>query len=293
MHIPKILTIITRFDIINNNYRGGIMRAEDRNQLITNAAAKVHEAWCEGELRAFYSRFTAEVKNGADNATALRNACYKNGKQRNVLEFDIVWLGFHEITTAKALQTFEGFMDLFNKGVIKVKRFTERTLTEEEQKKAGAGNYNAETKTENILRPFDKLSADSQKENLEAAKGAVYVYEAYAKRGATIDQFSSPEAKRAIGTLIHADWMRRNERTEANKHLFVPYEELDEWAKQQDLDVFEALIGEVKKDEARYAVAQEEGLMKLYPDAQEESALDFKIPERARARWEDETALRF
>ncbi len=269
------------------------MKVEDRNQLITNAAAKVHEAWCEGELRAFYSRFIAEVEKGAGNGAALYNACYKNGKQRNALELDTTWLQFHEVTVTEALKTFEGFMDLFNRGIIEVKRFTERTLTEEEQKKAGVGNYNAVTKTENILRPFDKLSADSQKENLEAAKGAVYVYEEYAKRGATIDQFSSPEAKRAIGTLIHADWMRRNERTEANKHLFVPYEELDEWAKQQDLDVFEALIGEVKKDEAKYAVAKEEGLMKLYPDAQEEAALDAKIPERARAKWKEETALRF
>ena len=170
------------------------MKVEDRNQLITNAAAKMHEAWCEGELRAFYSRFTAEVEKGAGNGTALYNACYTNGKQRNALELDTTWLQFHEVTATEDLKTFEGFMDLFNKGIIEVKRFTERTLTEEEQKKAGAGNYNAATKTENILRTFDKLSADSQ-------------------------------------------------------------------------------------DKAKYAVAKEEGLMEIYPDAQEEAALDAKIPE--------------
>ncbi len=257
------------------------MKTEDRDQLVIDVATKVYEVWCKGELRAFYERFNAVMENGAQRpGNALGEACNKNGKTRNAIELDTDWLMEYTSTVTDALKTFEGFMKLFESEAIVVKRFTKRTLTEEEQKRAGKGNYRAETQEENILRPFQKLSADSQRENLEAAKGAVYVYEEYAKRGTTLEQFSSEEVKRAVGTLIHADWMRRNERTEANKHLFVPYKELDEWTKQQDLDVFNALITEVKKNKNKYAVAKEEGLMELHPDAQEEAILDLKVPER-------------
>lgn len=257
------------------------MKNTDREQLIISAAAKVHEAWCEGELRAFYSRFMAEIEKGASYYVAMQNACFKNGKQRNAVVLDTNWLMSHEVLVSQELKTFEGFVGLFKKGVIDVKRFTSRKLTEAEQKKAGKENYDAETQQENILRPFEQLSADSQRENLDAAKGAVYVYEEYSKRGATLDHLSSTEAQRSIGTLIHADWMRRNERNDWNKHLFVPYAELDEWAKQQDLDVFTALIGEVRRNEARYAVEIEEGLTKLNPEAQESAVISAKCPERA------------
>lgn len=163
------------------------MKEEDRNQLIANIAVRAHEAWFEKELREFYSRYTAEVEKGENIVTALRNACCINGKQRNELELDSVWLMFHEIKTARALQTFDGFLSLFDKKVIEVKRFVKSTLTEEEQKKVDKRNYNAERKAENILRPFDELSADAQKKRLEAAESAVYVYEENAKRGVTFD----------------------------------------------------------------------------------------------------------
>ena len=269
------------------------MKAEDREELINKAASKIHEAWCEGELRAFYARFTAEIEKGEKKVVALQNACKKNGKQRNELELDVEWIKSNKLTAVDALKTFEGFKDLFNAGIIKVKRFTKRYLTEEEQKKAGKENYNEKTQEENILRSFDELSNDSRKENLSAAIGAVEVYEDYAKRGILIKEISDEETKNIIGKLIHADWMRRNERTEANKHLFVPYEELDDWTKQQDLDVFEAVIDEIKKDETKYAVEREEGLMDILPDFQEMGALDMRIPERAYERWRDLTSTKF
>lgn len=269
------------------------METKYKEQLISKTAAKVHEVWCESELRAFYSRFTAQIENKKNIPNALHAACKKNNKQRNVLELNINWLNDHELSVTNSLKTFEGFLDLFNKGYIIVKRFTARKLTEKEQKDAGKKNYNSETQEENILRPFDKLSADSKKENLEAARGAVFVYEEYAKRGATIEQFSSPKAKHAIGTLIHADWMRRNEITESNKHLFVPFKNLDNWQKQQDLDVFATVIEEVKKDKSKYAVAKEDNLKQLHPDIQEKSVLDAKIPERAKNKLLEESTLRF
>lgn len=252
------------------------MKEEDRQELVMEAAAKVHEAWCRGELQAFYGRFVAEKQNGASIQDALQSACNKNGKPRNEVELDTKWLNEHTSVVNKALETFENFMSLLDCEVVVVKRFTKRTLTDEEQKRMGSGNYKADSQEENILRPFKKLSADSQKENLEAAKGALSVYEEYAKRGATLDELSSPENKKDIGTLIHADWMRRNELTDANKHLFVPYEELDDWTKQQDLDVFDALIQEVQKTPEKYSVEVEQDLKNISPEAIEKSVLDAK-----------------
>lgn len=255
------------------------MKVEDRNQLAVAAASKIHEAWCEGELRAFYARFKADYDKGVDIGQALLNACIKNGVKRNEVDLDTAWLQFHEFTVSEALKTFEGFKALFERGIITVKRFTRRELTKEEQKNAGLSNYNPETKEENILRPFVKLSADSQRENLEAAKGAVNVYEEYAKRGVSIAELSKPKAQHAIGTVIHADWMMRNEKTDSNSYLFTSYKDLDDWTKQQDLDLFSAVIAEIKKDEAKYAVAQEEGLPAIDPEEIERNALDAKAAE--------------
>ena len=255
------------------------MKTEIKNQLILEAASKVHEAWCVGEIRAFYSRFVKELEDAKTPREALDKACYKNGKKRNEIELDVSWIQFHETETLLAFKSFEQFKHLVDLGIIEVKRFTKRSLTKQEQNLAEKNNnYNTQTQEENILRPFEQLSADSQAENLQAARGAVYVYEEYAKRGVTLEQLTSEKAKRAVGTLIHADWMRRNEPTEANKHLFVPYNELDDWAKQQDLDVFMALIEEVKKDEESYRIEPEANLDDINPQAIETAVLNKKAP---------------
>lgn len=269
------------------------MKQEDKNELIINAASKVHEAWCEGELRAFYNRFVEALKTEKTPGLALGKACYKGDRKRNEAEvLDADFLSSHPAFVSRHLETFEGFKHLINKGWLAVKRFTKRSVTKEEQERLG-DDYNKETQEENILKPFYDLSADSQKENLQAAMGAAYVYEEYMKRGATLEQFETEEAKKAVGTLIHASWMSRNERTETNKHLFIPYSELDDWTKQQDLDVFNALLEEVKKNPEKYAVEKEEGKFALCPEARETQILDEKIPERAYEAWRESTQLRF
>lgn len=252
------------------------MEQKDREYLIMSAASAIHEAWCEGELKAFYDRFLAERANGATFADALRGACLKNGKPRNECVPDMDWIYGHTTMIDEDFKTYAGFKrQVVQFGAYEIKRFVPRNLTEQEQRNAGF-DYKPDTKEENILKPFAQLSADSQRENLGAARDALYVYEEYAKRGATMEQFKSEEAQRAIGTLIHTSWMKRNERTEANKHLFVPYDQLDDWTKQQDLDVFKALLQEIEKDPQRFAVEKEDGLPRIRPQDQEREVIESK-----------------
>ncbi len=250
------------------------MTEQDRQELCMKAAGRVHAAWCEGELKGFYNRFIDAYKEDVTPGQALHEACLKNGKPRNEIDLDTTWLMFHEVTTHNRLKSFEGFKELFNKGVIAVKRFTARELTEEEKKNAVFGNYKEETGEENILRPFEELSAASQKENLDAAKGAVAVLEEYFKRGFTVEQLMSKEMEAEIGTLIHADWMKRNKPTENNRYMFVAFDKLDDWTKQQDLDVFFAMLEEYSMEPKKYEVPREEGLEPLDIAKAEKEALD-------------------
>ena len=55
------------------------------------------------------------------------------------------------------------------------------------------------------------------------------------------------EIRNLIGVGIHTDWMKRNP-NHPNESLKVSYSELDDWTKQQDLTIFDALIKVVKKN---------------------------------------------
>lgn len=249
------------------------MTQENRDKLAMKAASKVHEAWCDGELRAFHKRLLEAIKTSGSYNEAFDKACMKGGKRRNEFEIDRNWVILNPVTFANRLQTYEGFKELFDKGYITIKRFTARELTAEEQERAGS-DYNPQTKEENILRPFEELSAASQAENLAAAQGAVYVYEECLKRGATLEELASGENQDTIGTLIHADWMSRNAKNDNNSYLFVPFAELDDWTKGQDLDVFMATLEVASADKDAYAVEVEPGLPLLDPAAAEKAALD-------------------
>ena len=50
------------------------------------AAAKVHQAWCDGEMDAFYGRMVAAHEKIANPGEAVRAAGMKNGAVRNVVE---------------------------------------------------------------------------------------------------------------------------------------------------------------------------------------------------------------
>ncbi len=247
------------------------MTNNEKEELIIESASKVHEDWCMQELKAFYERAKANKEKGMNDGEAIRSACFKGEQKRNEVIIDIPFLTGHETLASYCFNSFEDFMKLVRCGAIEVKRFAKRNLTESELKdNILGGNYKVGTGEENILRPFIKLSSDSKKENLEAAVGAFNVYCEMSKAGISIEQMGSdPEIREKIGIAIHTDWLKRN-MDHPNESLKVPYSELDEWTKGQDLTVFDALISIVKKNPENYLIAVEEGY--TLPDYSEEEA---------------------
>ncbi len=67
----------------------------DRNELAFAAAAKVHQAWCEGEMNAFYGRMVAAHETIENPGDAVRAAGMKNGAVRNVVEIDAGFMQAH------------------------------------------------------------------------------------------------------------------------------------------------------------------------------------------------------
>ena len=225
-----------------------------KEKLIIGAASKVHEDWCLQELFAFYtSAKEIWIRDKLSIEKSLQKACFKSGVKRNE-----VLLHVHGEDLIDCLDSFKQFISFLEIGVVEVRRWVKRDLTLDEQLKASY-NYNEKTFEENILRPFVRLSQASKKENLEAAIGAFNVYEEMAKAGVSISQMEQDlEIRNLIGIAIHLNWVKRNV-DNSNDNLKVPYNQLDEWTKNQDLTVFGALLGIIKQDVNKYAVSRQNG----------------------------------
>lgn len=229
----------------------------NKEDLIIEAASVVYEDWCEQEYLAFFKRAREAYIKGESVSTALNLACYKGEQKRNEVSialndmFDAeatMGMGYFDPNmNTNILSSFEYFMTFVKASTIKIKRFTKRNLTMEEQlENSLSGDYKVETGEENILRPFRSLSADSKIENLDAAIGAYNVFETFSKAGISVAQMEIDEKLRnLIGVAIHVDWLKRN-KEHPNSSLKVAYSELDDWTKQQDLTVFNALLSVVK-----------------------------------------------
>lgn len=240
------------------------MEEQLKQQLVMESASKVHADWCMQELNGYFERTKANF-NGNNYGIALEKGCYKGEQKRNEVALDVGFLQGHETMVNNAFSDFTNFVNLVNTGAIDVKRFANRTLTEEEMVKAGS-NYREGQ--ENILRPFEQLSADSQRENLDAAIGAVNVFVELSQAGITIDEMEKdPEMKDLIGTAIHTDWLKRNA-DHPNEELKVPYGQLDEWTQQQDLSVYGAMLNIVKQNPEKYFVPVVDGA--IVPDYDKE-----------------------
>lgn len=221
-----------------------------QEEIIIEAASKVHEDWCIQEYKGFFDRARQIYQNGEKNiASAFYQACYKGSTKRNELELDIQYLLGHQTMFVNCINDFQTFMKLVNVGGITVKRFTERKLTLEEQSKfIKTNDYKLETSEENILRDFRALSSSSKTENLEAAISAYTVFEQFSKAGISLEQMqTNNEIRNLIGVAIHTEWLKRNP-SHQNNSLKVAYLELDEWTKKQDLTVFDALVSVAKKN---------------------------------------------
>lgn len=228
------------------------MEKYEKEELIIEAASKVHEDWCNEELFAFFWRLQ-EFKN-LKPGDAINSACYKNGKKRNDVVFDYGYIAGHELFMEERLfsDDFKKFKYIVGR-CFDIKRFVKRNLTKSEIDRASfKGNYR--DGEENILVPFKELSDDSKKENLEAAIGAFNVYEQMSFAGISLEEMKMDSyIREMIGVAIHADWLSRN-MNHPNESLKVPYEQLDLWTQKQDLVVFDALLDIVIKNGEKYFV---------------------------------------
>ncbi len=252
------------------------MEKFDKEKLIIDAAAKVHEDWCTEEMFGYFWRLQETLKHDKEYDAILK-ACYKGDKKRVDVDLDISELVRMDRRYLKKLVVDEKDFDTFKSvfidgGRIVLKRFVERNLTDNEIHKASVnGNY--KDGKENILLNFNELSADSKKENLEAAIGAFNVYEQMSKAGISIEEMEkNPEINNMIGIAIHTDWLKRNMNHE-NESLKVPYAELDSWTKKQDLTVFGALLDVVKKNRNMYSIDKVDGFELPDYEAEEREVL--------------------
>ena len=256
--------------------RVGEKAEAQRLSLTYDHASKVHEDWCNQELFGFFWRLQDTLKKSETPGLALGAACYKGEQKRNEIVLDIPYMQSYDTTFKNVVNNgdFDQFKSQFvDRGNIEVMRFAKRSLTDEEIRKAGNNYRNGE---ENILRPFKELSADSKKENLEAAIGACNVYEEMCKAGVSIEEMEvNTEIRNMIGIAIHADWLKRN-MNHPNESLKVPYAELDSWTQQQDLTVFGALLDVVKKNKNLYFINKEEGF--VLPDYEAEERKILGLP---------------
>ena len=242
------------------------MNQDTKEDLVISSASKVHQDWCDEELKGFWGRAAEAKKSNLNSGDALREACLKNGKVRNEVIIDVPQINSYGSEAENIFSDFNAFKSMINAGAIEVKRFTGRDLTPEEiSERLRTGDY--KDGQENILRDFLKLSTASKKENLDAAIGAANVYVQLSEAGITIEQMkNNPEIRNLIGVAIHADWLIRN-MDHPNDSLKVPYNALDDWTKGQDLTVFDALLSKVNDNYDKYSVNPVPGIE--IPDYQE------------------------
>jgi len=229
-----------------------------KEKLIIEVATEMHSSYCEDELRDFFTRMK-KIKSESffkEESKILEAACFVNGKRRNDIILDTEWLQFNSLKAIQMFTDYKVFKELFNNGIIEIKDFVPRSLTEIEiREKQEKGDYKTETGEENILRPFIVLSQASKKENIDGALGAYQVYEDLAMAGVTIEQMEKDyKIRNLIGIAIHTDWLQRNMNHE-NDNLKIPYNFLEKQGQEQDLTVFDALLKVVKVNGDKYMIS--------------------------------------
>lgn len=233
---------------------------DTREELIVKTASRIHENWCLEDLQEFYKRAREAKETGMSEGETLTSACFQNGYQVNEVLIDIPFLTAHETLASSCFTSFDNFLELVQHDAIEVRKYVKRDLTEKEiEENLIDNNYKVETGEENILRPFAKLSADSRREYLEVAIACFKTYSEMSKAGISIDQMEkSQEIRDMVGLSINNNLLRRNMEY-IDESLIVPYSQLDDYVKEQDLKAFDTLINTVKSNINKYEVKKEEG----------------------------------
>lgn len=207
-----------------------------KNALSYSLGEDLHNNWCNQELYSFFLRFQQNYNKSKNPGQALGEACYIDGKKRNEVEVDTDYIVNHPTQADELLKSFEVFKNLFTAGIIEVKRFTKRTLTEDEIKKSGDNYIDG---MENILRPFNQISSQSKYDNLEAARVAIEMVFDKTMAGEQISHEESEE----MASTIHDEWLKRNDwvfdPNYGDPKLAVPFAQLS----QEEQDKNRAQLG--------------------------------------------------
>lgn len=202
-----------------------------KEALSYSLGSDLHDAWCYQELYSFFLRAQKEYSETQNLGEALRQACFKGEQKRLEVELDTGWLLGHESIASRCLSEFDVFKALFDKGVIDVKRYVKRDLTQDEIDRMGSDYIDGK---ENILRDFSKLSVASQDDNLQAAR--VVIDLVYDKK--INHELITEEEREQMGSFVHEEWLKRNswvyDPNNGRPDLAVPYEKLIKEERDKD-----------------------------------------------------------
>ena len=82
-----------------------------KEELIIEAASRVHEDWCLQELHGFWNRARKSLQSGTVRIVdALNQACFKGETKRNELFLDVPSILGHEDIANNCLNDFNDFM---------------------------------------------------------------------------------------------------------------------------------------------------------------------------------------
>ena len=217
-----------------------------REELVLETSKKSHQLWCDNEIRDFFNRLAMQQDENIE--VRFKKACVKDGIIRNEVSINLNYLDELD----KACHDFNVFVKLINDGVICVKRFVKRDVFADEFDKLGSDFIDGK---ENILKDFVDLSTSSKKESLDGASSAVNIYIALSEAGISIrDMEYNASIRNIIGTYIHTEWLKRN-KNHPNKSLMVPFSQLDEFEKKQDLNIFDIMLSVVKDNDDKYHIS--------------------------------------
>ena len=214
----------------------------NKEKLLFDLAKDLHNMWCTEELKSYHQRLSRAYNNTKKVGSAINDACYQYGRKRNDYKIDNLYI--ISIHNKSFFNDFDEFMYLVNHGIIVIKRYVKRNLTEVEKNLSYIDYVDGE---ENILTEYEHLSEISKQEYLEASKLVLsLVYDKVMN-----DEEIMDEELERYSSIVHEEWLKRNElvfdRNNGNPYLAVPYNELSESYKDKDRNQLRTAITKIKQ----------------------------------------------
>lgn len=215
----------------------------DQAGLVAEVAEKLHNNWCEEEIKDFYGRVVDFAKNNEyiDIIRMLNRACFRTGKRNNneyVINEEMLDKNDF-IESLNNYDTFRNFVGTDDSYPICLKKYVEQIIPENERQ----SDYKNASKMENILRPFKELSTEAKKKNIAASIDAFNAYKELTEAYVSIDDMENDNDTRILVTKAMNVSQMKNDPS-----YRVKYADLPEAEKENDLYAFDILIDTVKNN---------------------------------------------